>query len=219
MNDLFARQGVAGNPASSLLKAITWSKRLSLTQKSDRNIKLLSVELGRQPDNAYLLYQLAIEYTSLDQTENAFQCLEKSFSGIKHTDAFAPNVVVDLLYTAMALKKFDTGIGAIGKSEEFLKDFPDYYLVRGLFYMNLIRNNPAKYAGELPKIEQSFQRCLALGETDKYKSVWGSGTFLANYNLGVFYHVFGNAGGAQKCFEAAAAQGYEPAAAMLKRKW
>jgi glycosyltransferase involved in cell wall biosynthesis len=199
------------------LRGELWHDGYLETQKSDRNIKLLSAELERDPGNAYLLYQLALEYTSLDQTENAFQCLQKSFAGMNQSDLFAPNVVVDLLYAAMALKKFDAGIEAIGKSEKFLEDFPDYYLVRGLFYMNLIRSNPAKYTSELPKIEQSFQRCLALGETDKYKSVCGSGTFLANYNLGVFYHVFGNVNGAYKCFEISAAQGYEPAAAMLKK--
>jgi glycosyltransferase involved in cell wall biosynthesis len=199
------------------LRGELWHDGYLETQKSDRNIKLLSAELEREPDNAYLLYQLAIEYTSLDGTESAFQCLQKSFGRVKQSDAFAPNIVVDLLYAAMALKRFDAGIEAIEKSEEFLEDFPDYYLARGLFYMNLIRSNPAKYAVELPKIEQSFQRCLALGETDKYKSVWGSATFLANYNLGVFYHVFGNSAGAQKCFEAAAGQGYEPAAAMLRK--
>jgi glycosyltransferase involved in cell wall biosynthesis len=199
------------------LRGELWHDGYLETQKSDRNIKLLSAELERDRGNAYLLYQLALEYTSLDRPENALECLQKSFAGMKQTDLFAPNVVVDLLYAAMALKKFDAGIEAIGKSEHSLQDFPDYYLAKGLFYMNLIRSNAAKYAQELPKIEQSFQRCLALGGTDKYKSVWGSGTFLANYNLGVFYHAFGNGNGARKCFEVAAAQGYEPAAAMLKR--
>jgi len=193
-----------------------WHDGYLETQKSDRNVKLLLAELEHAPDNAYLRYQLAIEYTSLDQTENAFQCLRQSFARMKSGDAFAPNVVVDLLYAAMALKKFDAGIEAIEKAETQLQDFPDYYLARGLFYMNLIRSNAAKYASELPKIERSFQRCLALGETDKYKSVWGSGTFLASYNLGVFYHAFGNATGAKKCFETAAAQDYAPAQAMLK---
>ncbi len=199
------------------LRGELWHDGYLETQKSDRNIKLLLAELEREPGNAYLLYQLALEYTSLDRPENALECLQKSFARMKQTDSFAPNVVVDLLYAAMALKKFDAGIDTIGKSENSLQDFPDYYLVRGLFYMNLIRSNAAKYAQELPKIEQSFQRCLALGETDKCKSVWGSGTFLANYNLGVFYHAFGNGNGARRCFEAAAAQGYEPAAAMLKK--
>jgi glycosyltransferase involved in cell wall biosynthesis len=198
------------------LRGELWHDGYLETQKSDRNIKLLLAELEREPDSVYLLYQLAVEYTSLERPRDAFGCLQKAFARMKNTDTFAPNIIVDLLYAAMALKEFDAGIEAIGKSEKFLEGFPDFYLVRGLFYMNLIRSNAAKYAKELPKIEQSFERCLALGETDKYKSVHGSGTFLANYNLGVFYHAFGNANGARKCFEASAAGGYEPAAAMLK---
>ena len=74
--------------------------------------------------------------------------------------------------------------------------------------MNLIRSNPKKYVSELPKIEQSFQRCLALGEEPRRKSVHGSGTFLAHYNLGVFYQVFGKSAEARRCFAAAAELGY-----------
>jgi glycosyltransferase involved in cell wall biosynthesis len=199
------------------LRGELWHDGYLDTQKSDRNLKLLLAELEREPDNAYLLHQLGIEYISVDQIENAFQSLSKAFARAKPGDPFAPNIAVDLLYAAMALKKFEAGMEVIGKSAKFLEDFPDFHLARGLFYMNLIRSDPARYAGELPKIEQSFQHCLGLGETDKYKSVRGSGTFLANYNLGVFYYTFGNTNGARKCFETAAVQGYEPAAAMLKK--
>jgi glycosyltransferase involved in cell wall biosynthesis len=194
-----------------------WHDGYLETQKSDRNTKLLQAELEREPGSAYLLHQLAIEYTSLEQTENAFPCLQKAFARIKYDEPFAPNLTVDLLYATMALKQFDVGIDVVGRSENFLQDFPDFHLARGLFYMNLIRSNASKYIKELSKIEQSFRHCLALGETDKYKSVHGSGTFLASYNLGVFYHAFGNTSGARKCFETAASQGYEPAAAMLKK--
>jgi glycosyltransferase involved in cell wall biosynthesis len=199
------------------LRGELWHDGYLEMQKSGRNVKLLLAELEREPKNGYLLYQLAIEYTSLDQPENAFSCLEKAFAGMKSEDPFAPNVAVDFLYAAMALKKFDAGVEVIAKSEKSLADFPDFQLARGLFYMNLIRSNAAKHIGSLPEIEKSFQRCLRLGETDKYKSVHGSGSFLANYNLGVFYHAFGNADAARKCFAAAAAQGHEPAAAMLKK--
>jgi tetratricopeptide (TPR) repeat protein len=199
------------------LQSELWHDGYLETNKTDRNIKLIQGELERSPDNPYLLYQLALEYSSLQQEEDAFQCLQKSFRGMEFTDPFAPNVVVDLVYTATILKKFDAGLDVVSKSEKYLGDFPDFYLARGLFYMDLIRSNAAKYLSELPKIEQSFRRCLVLGETDKYKSVHGSGTFLANYNLGVFYHVFGNTQAARKCFEAAAAQGYEPARGMLKK--
>lgn len=199
------------------LRGELWHDGYLEIQKSDRNVKLLLKELEREPDSAYLLHQLAIEYTSLNQPENALSCLQTAFVRMKPGDPFAPNVAVDLLYAAMESKKFDAGIAILGQPEKFSNDFPDFHLARGLFYMHLIRNDAAKYASELSKIEQSFQTCLALGETDKYKSVHGSGTFLANYNLGVFYHVFGNVAGAKSCFETAARQGHEPAAALLKK--
>jgi hypothetical protein len=108
------------------------------------------------------------------------------------------------------------GLEVAEQAAKWLADFPDFHLVSGLFYMNLIRSNPAKYASELPRVEAGFRRALSLGETEKYRSVRGAGTFLANYNLGVFYHVFGENARARACFEAAAKQGYEPASAMLK---
>ena len=187
------------------------------TAKSDRNVKLLRAALAHEADNAYLLHQLALEYTALEQPENAFSCLKQAFARMQPADPFAPNIVVDLLYSAMAVKQFDAGLEALARSEKNLAGFPDFHLARGLFYMHLIRNHTAKHLAEVPKVEQSFQRCLALGETDRHKSVRGAGTFLASYNLGLFYHVFGNAAGAKKCFMSAAKFGYEPAAMMLQQ--
>jgi tetratricopeptide (TPR) repeat protein len=183
--------------------------------KSNRNVSLLLAELAREPHSAYLHFQLALEYTSLDQPEKSFLCLQKALALMQPGDPFAPNIVVDFLYAAIALKKFAAGLEVIASAKNDLADFPDFHHVCGLFYMNLIRSDTAKYISEMPKIEQSFRRCLALGETDKYKSVRGTGTFLANYNLGVFYHVLDNHDKAQCCFEAAAQHGYQPAIAML----
>jgi len=86
-----------------------------------------------------------------------------------------------------------------------------------LFYMRYIGADPAQRMADVPRIEQSYQRCLAIGETDKYKSVQGAGSFLANYNLGVFYHAFGDDSRARPCLATAASQNYAPAAALLKQ--
>jgi glycosyltransferase involved in cell wall biosynthesis len=185
--------------------------------KSDRNVKMLLAELEHDRANAYLLHQLALEYTSLDRPGDAFPCLQEAYRSMRAADPFAPNVVVDLIYTAMKLKDFVPALAVINAMEKTLADFPDFFLVRGLFFMELIRTDTARYISELPKVEQSFQRSLILGETDKYKSVHGSGSFLASYNLGVYYHVLGNADGARRCFEAAANLGYAPAQAMLQK--
>jgi glycosyltransferase involved in cell wall biosynthesis len=199
------------------LRGDLWHDGYLEMQKGDRNMKLLAAELKHQPDNVYFLFQIALEHNANGQPEKAFDCLQRAFTRAKPGDPSAPNIAVDLLYTIIELKKFETGIVVVREAEKHFADFPDFYLARGLFFMNLIRSNPKKYVSELPKIEQSFQRCLALGESEKYKSVRGAGTFLAHYNLGVFYQVFGNKTAARQCFEAAAAQGYEPAAALLKK--
>jgi glycosyltransferase involved in cell wall biosynthesis len=185
--------------------------------KSDRNLKLLRAEIAREPQNAYLHFQIALEHTALGQAQEAFACLQKARAVMRPFDPFAPNVIVDFLYAAMELKQFEAGLEVIRASESQLADFPDFHHVCGLFYMKFIGSNPAKYISDVPKIEQSFRRSLALGETDKYKSVHGSGSFLANYNLGVFYHAFGDNAAAHRCLATAAGQGYAPAAALLNR--
>jgi tetratricopeptide (TPR) repeat protein len=194
-----------------------WHDGYLETKKSERNITLLQAELAREPRSAYLQFQLALEFTALGRPQDAFACLQKARATMQPSDPFAPNVIVDFLYAAMALQRFDAGLEAIRTSEIWLADFPDFHLVCGLFYMKYIGSNPAKHMADLPKIEQSYQRSLALGETEKYKSVHGAGSFLANYNLGVFYHAFGDDMRARRCLELAAAQKYAPAVALLKQ--
>ena len=176
-----------------------WHDGYLETKKSDRNVKMLSAEIAREPKSAYLHFQLALEFTALGQPQNAFASLQKARANMRPSDPFAPNVIVDFLYAAMELKQFDAGLEAIRTSENALADFPDFHHVAGLFYLKYVGSDPAKNIGDLPKIEQSFQRCLALGETEKYKSVRGSCSFLANYNLGIFYHVFGDDARAKIC--------------------
>lgn len=194
-----------------------WHDGYLETNKSERNVQLLKAELARAPRNAYLQYQLALEYTSLGRTREAFACLRLARAAMQPADPVAPNIVVDFLYAAMQLKEFEAGLEALRAAETWLADFPDFHHVCGLFYMRYIGANPAQHLADIPKIESSFRRSLALGETEKYKSVHGSGSFLANYNLGVFYHAMGQDAPARGCLEAAAAQGYAPAAALLRK--
>jgi glycosyltransferase involved in cell wall biosynthesis len=194
-----------------------WHDGYLETAKSDRNMKLLLEELQRAPGDAYLLFQLAIECTGLNQTDQACGYLEKAFAISRLDEPFAPNIIVDYLYALTELKRFETALAVIEKTSDSVQDFPDFHLACGLFYMNLVRSNTSKYISFLPKIEESFKRCLALGESNKHKSVKGSGSFLAQYNLGTLYHVFGNEMAARNCFEQAARAGYEPATNMLQQ--
>jgi glycosyltransferase involved in cell wall biosynthesis len=200
------------------LKGDLWHDGYLERDKSDRNVKLLRSELENKPGDSYLLFQLALEYTGLNNPTEACRCLKPAFDSLRLDEPFAPNLVVDYIYALNELKQFENGLSVIQKAGPAVDDFPDFHLACGLFYMNLVRSNSAKYISYLPRIESSFKRALALGETEKYKSVTGAGTFLAQYNLGTLYHVFGDAAAARRCFEEAAALGYPPANEMLQRR-
>ena len=171
--------------------------------------------MERSPESVSLWFQLALEHASLHQAAPALTCLQRAYAGLRTDEPFAPNLVVDYLYALRDLNRFEEGLRVIEQGDRFCQHLPDFHLVCGLFYLQLVRSNPAQHLAYLPNIEQRFQRCLALGETPQYKSVVGTGTFLAYYNLGALYHVFGEAVAARQCFEQAAGFGYEPAREML----
>jgi glycosyltransferase involved in cell wall biosynthesis len=197
------------------LQGELWHDGYLEPSKSARNVRLLERELERSPDSAYLCFQLALEYASLKQTAKALPYLQRAYAGLRKDEPFAPNLVVAYLYALRELSHFEEGLRVIEQADRFCQHLPDFHLVCGLFYLELVRSNPAQSLAYLPNIEQRFQRCLALGETPQYQSVLGTGTFLAYYNLGTLYHVFGEAAAARECFERAAEFGYEPARQIL----
>ncbi len=197
------------------LQGELWHDGYLESSKSARNVRLLERELEQTPESAYLGFQLALEYVSLNQTAKALPCLQRAYARLRTDEPFAPNLVVAYLYALRELKQFEEGLRLIEQAERFCQHLPDFHLVCGLFYLDLVRSNPAQYLAHLPNIEQRFQRCLALGERPQHQSVVGTGTFLAYYNLGTLYHVFGEAAAARECFVRAAGFGYEPARQML----
>ena len=197
------------------LRGELWHDGYLEPSKSARNLRMLERELERSPESAYLWFQLALEHASLNETAQALRCLQRAYAGLRTEEPFAPNLVVDYLYVLRELNHFEEGLRVIEQAKRFCQNLPDFHLVCGLFYLELVRSNPAQYQAYLADIEQCFQRCLALGESVQGKSVVGTGTFLAYYNLGVLYHVFGEAVAARQCFERAAGFGYAPARQML----
>lgn len=194
-----------------------WHDGYLLTHKSERNLALLRRELADTPANPYLLYQVALEHTALDQTREAAAALREAMAHLQGTEPFGPNIAVDLLYALTSLRAYDEALALVARTSDRCADFPDFHLAAGLFFMQLVRSDPGRHGTHLPEIERRFQRCLQIGETRKYKSVAGTGSYLARYNLGLLYHVFGEDAAAAACFHQAAEEGHEASRAMLAR--
>ncbi len=81
--------------------------------------------------------------------------------------------------------------------------------------MNLILSNVNLYGENMNLIEESYLRCLEIGE-DTGDTVVGVGTFKAAYNLGVYYETTGNIIRAKKYYLLSSKYDYEPALNRLK---
>jgi tetratricopeptide (TPR) repeat protein len=184
--------------------------------KTDRNLKLLLLELERDPFNDYVLYQVGKQYKSQQQLQQAELYFEKSYHLVPLKSWYRHSLIIDYLYTIIGNKSFEKGMKLIETERDRFVDSPDFHFACGLFYMDLIFSNVNKYIHLFPLIEKSFLRCLQIGDTDKYDSVKGTGSFLASYNLGVFHEVLGNTDKAISFYQQAANEQYERAIKRLE---
>jgi glycosyltransferase involved in cell wall biosynthesis len=184
--------------------------------KAERNISLLLRELASTEDDAYLHYQLAKEYAGIEDDANSRLHYEKAVMLLSGRERYAPNVVVDYLYLLIKLREFEAGVNLIRQRYDWVESFPDFHFACGIFYRELILYDPGRYASLLPLIEASYRRCIEIGETDRYDSVAGTGSYAAWYNLGNYYEVIGDRDKAIECYRHSANYQYRRALQRLQ---
>ncbi|MEK4463051.1 glycosyltransferase family 2 protein [Paenibacillus sp. FSL H8-0315] len=186
------------------------------TDKSKRNIQLLELALLQVPDETYYLYQLGKEYRLLKDFTKAQEFFLKCYSMSTWRDGFRPQLVVECLYTIIGLKEFEKGLEIIESEISRLADFSDFHFVCGIFFMELVFNDTQKYMKYFSMIEKSYLKCLEIRDTTKYDSVLGTGSYLAAYNLALFYETSGDFKKAEEYYELSSNYNYRPAIIRMK---
>lgn len=175
--------------------------------KADFYLSLYAKLLEETPNDGYLLYQLGKLYFSLRRYAEALAPLERSQQLQDVNALYYPVMLVMLGYTYKELGRSQEAMGFILAYEHQYEDFPDLPFLIGLLAMD---------TGDIKRIEPSFEQALRIGETTKYTTVAGVGSFKAAYNLGVFHEVTGNLLKAKEFYRYAAALGYGPASSRLR---
>jgi glycosyltransferase involved in cell wall biosynthesis len=184
--------------------------------KFHRNIDLLKLEIKENPQEAYNYYQIAKEYNGLKDYKTATEFYEKGYKTIQCTEPFYPNLIINYMSNLISTKNLEKVISLISESEKNLTDYPDFYFACGVFYMELVMSNVKKYIQYFSLIEKSYLKCIEIGETNKYGSVFGTGSFSALYNLGTFYESSGNLEKAIHYYALSAEYNYDLAIDRLK---
>ena len=126
--------------------------------------------------------------------------------------------ILRYLYTLMEIGSDATLNRAeeiIGLTSDLFADSTDFYFFCGNFYTKYIMQDLEHRGSRLPMIEQCYQACLAIGEQPDRAGVAGTGSFLAAYNLGIWYELNRQNEKARECYSLAAKYGYEPAKERL----
>lgn len=160
------------------------------TDKSERNLKLILNELKHKPNDNYLLYQAARTYFVSKDYKKADYYFKKCYSSINLSSAYSKTLIVSYLYNLSNLPNIETGLKIIDKQQYNFIDDADFHFACGIYYLNLVLFDTNKYLNYMEYIEESYLKCLEIGESPK-NSVIGVGSFKALYNLGTLYEVFG----------------------------
>ncbi|MGG1664384.1 glycosyltransferase family 2 protein [Brevibacillus sp. NRS-1366] len=181
------------------------------SDKTNRNVQLLQLALRENPKDHYLLYQIGKEFRLQKDFKKALNYFEKSYKTTTLKDRYRTQLIVEFLYACIGGNNFKKGLEIIESESNMLKSLPDFHFVCGLFYMELVLSDIQKYLEYLPLVENSYLKCLEVGDSDKYDSVLGTGSFLAAYNLAVYYETTGIIERARYYYEVSSKYNYGPA--------
>lgn len=182
------------------------------TNKFDRNINLILLELKENNKDSYLLYQAAKTYYSNKMYKEASPYFDAFYNNFNtDTDAFFKDGLILYLYNVIKTNEFEKGLKIIDYNFDILNKYCDFYFACGVFFTEMVAYNSTLYIGYFDNIELCYINALQIGESYDSDSIEGTGSYLAAFNLGVFYELVGNVNKALEYYNLSCEYGYIPA--------
>lgn len=182
--------------------------------KSERNIKILLKMLEDNNEDEYVIYQIARTLFVDKKFKLANEYFDKAYKLVAKNKMYYKNLVISYIYSLIEEQSFQNGLDLINENKDIYKDSSEFHFSEGIFYMNLILSDISTYGEYLYLIENSYLKCLELGEKEE-DSVIGVGSFKAAYNLGVYYETLNNIEKANYYYKLSYNMGYEKAKSRI----
>ncbi|MFC5528929.1 glycosyltransferase [Cohnella yongneupensis] len=185
------------------------------TDKGVRNIPLLLKALEEKPDDAYFNFQLGKQYRGAEEFELAQQYMEKAYELLQGSNPpYGLEMIVELLEIYTIHKEYEKALELAGNESGWLEKSPDFCFSIAQFLLEYAIGT--QDFSVIDNIENSYLKCLELGRAGAKEIVIGVSTYLAAYNLAVFYESTGNEAQAKEYYALAASYGYEQAQNKLE---
>ncbi len=152
--------------------------------KRERNMALIQKELEKNPDNAFMLYNLGNEYFAQLDVKAAYDSYLKSYAHMDPQIAYSSRLILRLVTCCDLLGKTAEQVKYINEGLARYPRFTDLEFIRASMWMQKER-----YFAAI----RSFKKCLAMGESPLILSnITGVGTFRAAHMLFQIYHNLGS---------------------------
>lgn len=176
--------------------------------KVQRYVELYNKHLSENPQDGYMFYQLGKLYHSNKELDKALDAFEQCLALNERDQLYYPVMLVMLGYTLKTIGQSALAEELLSAVQAEYPQFPDLPFLLGLLAMD---------TGNIADIESHFLKALAIGETSKYTSVDGVGSYKASYNLAVYYEITGNKSKAMQYYQTSAIANYAPARERLNQ--
>lgn len=153
-------------------------EQLKLTDKIERNIRMLKTTLVKNDKDPYINYQLGKSLYMKKEYENANGFFEKSLEYIESARyEYVLDLVITYGYSLINSNKFNEALQLINY-EKYYEKVTDFMFLKGLILMN---------NGLLKESVETFLKCMKMEEGD----IDGINSYKACYNIGVIYECLG----------------------------
>lgn len=193
--------------------------------KTEKKLPYIIRAMSTEPEEPYWKLQMAEVLNDLQRLEESLSYFDEFYRMIKarypdvtdqsaYREPYARQGILAYLYALddMRGEKYrQRALHILLRQEPHMHNSADFYFFCGEFFMELVQTRTQRYITYLPRVEQSFVRCLQIGENTEDSVIIGNGSFRAFYRLGVWYELTNQPQHARACYESAAQMGYEPA--------
>lgn len=193
--------------------------------KTEKKLPYIIRAMSTEPEEPYWKLQMAEVLDDLQRLEESLSYFDEFYRMImarypdvtdqsEYREPYARQGILAYLYALdeMRGEKYrQRALHILLRQEPHMHNSADFYFFCGDFFMELVQTRTQRYITYLPRVEQSFVRCLQIGENTEDTVVIGNGSFRAFYRLGVWYELTNQPKHARACYESAAQMGYEPA--------
>jgi len=151
--------------------------------KAQRNLELLIDALRDNPDEHYLLWQLAHTYLGMGEGPRAIDAATKSLKAMTYESPIRPLAYLTLAKAYYIERRFRKSLSTLEIAGNEFPHYTDIYYWKGIARMGL---------GEWDQAIKEFSRCINLGEPKGFLyTETGVGTFKSLYRLAQCYGLSG----------------------------